>query len=223
MNSEEIKLMPEEGAYKARIDFPDNRTGKAILFMPGISSGPWGSMFDELAEKATKNGYLFLRFESWTNAEDLQKKTLGDIHREMDAAIEKIKEDGCTEINIVGKSFGGGVSLSYIPDSVKKLVLWAPAVGVKNKSNINYWINTALKNAEELTDIAVGHDYLKSLDLPIKIIHGTNDTIISLKNSEEIIQYLQKGTLSRIEGAEHSYNEEEHKMQVIKETLDFLT
>ncbi len=223
MRSVQTTLAVEDRRYTARIEAPEGETDEGVLVVPGISSGPWGGIFDGFAAGAVEAGVMVLRFESWETPAELQEKSLGGIHREIDAAVELLRERGCSTVSVVGKSFGGGVVLTHVPDYVAKIVLWAPTIGVGEESNVSQWLEKELGEAEELTDIRVGHAYLDGLDIPVKLLHGTDDPIMPLSNSEEICRHIKNASLVEISGAQHSYTEEAHKEQVITETLQFLT
>lgn len=215
-------LVTEGRKNKLKIEIPEKDTNKGIIFVPGISSGPWGEKYDKLSRKAVGNGFVFLRFEGWESSEDLQTKTLSEIHRQIDSAIEVLRDKGCEEISVIGKSFGGGVILTYGLDRFKKSVLWAPAIGVDRNSNIDYWKDKKLVKVEGLKEIKKSFEQLKDIDTPVKIVHGTSDPVIEYGNSEKIKENLKEGYLEKIKGAGHSYDKKENFAKVLTETITFL-
>lgn len=47
---------------------------------------------------------------------------------------------------------------------------------------------------------------LSKINYPVLIIHGTHDEVIPLDDSKRAVQYLPKGELEIIDGADHIFN-----------------
>ena len=181
-------------------------SNKGIIIIPGINSGPFGSPFDEVVEELSDD-YSFVRINAWEDAEDLEEITLKDLHDLIGEVCELLRSNGCESISVLGKSFGGQLALTYPENNnFEKLVLWAPAVGF-GENNVEKWRSTLLKHAQKATDISVGKAYLAKIDSEVKIIHGTEDQVVDIKNSKEICEALPKCEFEKVEGAGHSFDE----------------
>ncbi|EHK01809.1 hypothetical protein HRED_06892 [Candidatus Haloredivivus sp. G17] len=63
----------------------DPNSGRGLIIIPGISSGPLGSLFDEVVSQVSKD-YGIVRINAWNGADDLEKMTLKDLHDLIDEA-----------------------------------------------------------------------------------------------------------------------------------------
>jgi len=196
---------------------PDSSRGLVVI--PGISSGPFGSPFDEVVEEVSES-YSIVRLTGWEGAEDLEEITLKDLHDLIDEACELLSSNGYESISVLGKSFGGQLSLTYPRNNIfEKMVLWAPAIGI-GETNVEKWRSTLLKHAETATDISVDKDHLEQIDSEVKIIHGTGDQVVSIENSRKICEALSRCEFSEIEGSGHSFSKAHQEL--IAKTTSFL-
>lgn len=194
-------------------------SSRGLVIIPGISSGPFASPFDEVVEEVS-NEYSVVRINAWEDAEDLEEMTLKDLHDLIDEACELLSNNGCESISVLGKSFGGQLALTY-PDNhnFEKMVLWAPAAGF-GENNVEKWRSTLLKHAQTATEISVDEAYLENIDSEVKIIHGTEDVVVDVDNSRKICQALPKCEFQEIESAGHSFNSFEKDVAGL--TVEFL-
>ena len=63
---------------------------------------------------------------------------------------------------------------------------------------------------------------LYHINYPVLILHGTNDEVISIENSEKIVQENPKIILKPIKDSNYSYSNEEWLNKIIEETISFL-
>lgn len=190
----------------------EETVNRSLLVIPGISSDPYESPFNEVVDYAKEMGFSVVRLNQWSSSEDLEDKTLKDMHDLIDRALEKLDEEGYNYIGVLGKSFGGQLALTY-PHNERFdfMILWAPAVGLEG-DNVDKWISTPLGQASAATDISIDPSYLKNIDIPVKIIHGTDDEVVDLEVSEQLAQNLDKGELMRVEGGDHSFSSDKKKL-----------
>ncbi len=214
-----IKINNKE--VEAILHESENKSNKAIFLIPGASGKALTDRYDDLAKLLVEKGFAFLRYESWKNAEELNNKTLNIFHKELNDVMNFLEQKGYNEIGIVGKSFGGGMALTYRNPNVKSLVLWAPAIGVSKEDNFNKISDTKFKEFERTKQIKLSPDFLSELKIPILIIGGTNDDVVDLKESEEKIKILDNAELFVVDGADHSYKIPEHKRIVVERTVEF--
>ena len=166
-------------------------SSRGLIIIPGISSGPFGSPFEEVVEELSDDCSI-VRINAWEGAEDLEKMELKDLHDLIDEACELLRNNGCESISVLGKSFGGQLALTY-PENNKfeKMVLWAPAIDF-GEDNVEKWRSTLLKHAQTATDISVDKTYLEKIDSKAKIIHGTEDQAVDIENSRKICEALPR-------------------------------
>jgi len=199
---------------------PQNPSNKGAILLPGISGGAMSSRYDRLANALQEAGFYFLRLDLWKSEAELVKLSIKDIHSFLDKAFDFMKGEGCTEINFIGKSFGGGVLLTYKNKLTKKMVLWAPAISFGKESNFSGAKEKKLSEFKHFMDIKINKS--DTVDCPILVIHGTKDEIVPIKNSKEICKQLQNCNLERIEGAGHSYEKEGEMELVVEKAVGFL-
>jgi len=87
-------------------------SSKCLVVIPGISSEPFGSPFDEVVEQISES-YSIVRINAWNGAEDLEKMALKNLHDLIDEACELLKSNDCESISVLRKSFGGKLALTY--------------------------------------------------------------------------------------------------------------
>lgn len=90
---------------------------RGLIVIPSISSGPFGSPFDEVVEDVSNNR-LVVRIDAWERAEDLEEMSLQDLHDMIGKACELLEGNGCESIDVVGKSFGGMLALTYANNNI---------------------------------------------------------------------------------------------------------
>ncbi|MFP4038656.1 MAG: alpha/beta hydrolase [Candidatus Nanohaloarchaea archaeon] len=172
--------------------------------VPGISSGPFGSPFDEVVEDV-RGEFGVVRVDAWEGAEDLEGMNLKMLHARLYEAFELLKSNGCESVGLLGKSFGGQLGLTWPGnDQLDFMVLWAPAIGF-GEYNVDKWRSERLGKASEATDISVDEEYLESIDMATLIIHGTRDEVVSVENSRRICDALPNCNMETVEGADHSF------------------
>ncbi|PSH02354.1 MAG: hypothetical protein BRC26_00985 [Nanohaloarchaea archaeon QH_8_44_6] len=144
---------------------------------------------------------------------------MNSIFAEINDAIDYLKDQNDLKVFIVAKSFSAGMVLAGNIDNVDKTVLWAPAVGFQEKANIEELRDSKLGEVEEVTDIQINSEFLEH-KVPVKVIHGENDQVVQIENSESIVHNLPEAEIKRISETGHSY--EGKKNLVIEETIEFL-
>lgn len=155
-----------------------------LVVIPGISSGPFGSPFDEVVRNAD-NYCRVVRIDAWDDARDLEEMNLRDLHEILDDAIEELENSGHDQIHVLGKSFGGQLALTYPSNvSFESMILWAPAVGLGD-NNVEKWRSTSLDHASTATDITMDTSDLEALDVETLLVHGEKDQIVDVDTSKK--------------------------------------
>ena len=194
----------------------EESVNRSLIVIPGISSDPYDSPFEEVVSYAKDMGFSVVRLSQWNSSEDLEDKTLDDLYQLIDRALEKLDEEGYNYVGVLGKSFGGQLALTYPRNErFDFMILWAPALGI-NSNTVDKWKSTVLGQASSATDISIDPSSLGGIDVPVKIIHGTEDEVVDVSVSESIAQSLGKGEVIKIDGADHSFSS--NKKRLISES-----
>lgn len=193
----------------------DRATG--VVVIPGAGHGPHGDIFDVAAYELAVEGSHVVRMETWESREELEAKTLGEIHAEVDAMVDGLRARGCSTVSVLAKSFGGGVALTRVPEAVERFVLWEPVVevGVDPAESTD--------PADRIGDgegIAVGIDTLDHVDVPVRILCGDAERGVPIEECRAIVDAVADGDLTVIPDATHWFNT--NRTAIVEATLDYL-
>ncbi|MFC7073755.1 alpha/beta hydrolase [Halovenus rubra] len=200
----DVTLEVGDKNFPGRLNVPDRSSEHGVLMVPGSGHGPFGDIFLRFARTAAKDGHHVARFETWPFPEVLEEKTEEDFSREIDASVDFLQSQGCSTVTVVAKSFGGRVVLEHLPETVDRLVLWAPAIMAGD-----YEEKPSLTE-EELADI----------DIPVRILQGDEDEVVSVENAASLVDGLPNGELVELSGENHSFRGDYER--IIDETMAFL-
>lgn len=218
MRSEEITLEVNESTYTGRLDAPEGGSDRGVVVRPGANHGPYGDIFDQFARAAADGGFGCLRFESWNDEHPIGEKSIRELHDELDAAVDFLYDAGCTDVSLVGKSFGGGMALTYVPDAIDRMVLWAPAAKLGEESNVFEEVDTALEDRDLPV---IDETLLGEIDAATLLLVGSADETVSLGEARTIVDALPEAELSVLDGADHSFTGAVQD-RVVSETVAFL-
>lgn len=216
---------------------PDMPQGQPTVFVHGGGvTREEGGFFARLASGLADAGLPSLRFdfrahgESEGRQEDL---TIAGVANDIRAATDLVcAETGSNQANVLGASFGGGISAFYTArhqPNVRRLVLINPLLNYKVRfvDDKPYWQAERINKAagqELATQGFVAHSptfklgrallnevfYLKPheelgyITTPTLILHGTGDTFIPVKSSRDAVtRFGGDARLIEIEGAQH--------------------
>ena len=166
--------------------------------------------------------------------------------------VERLIKNGYKKIYIVGHSMGGVISCSLALKykEIKKIVLAAPAfeylfsdhtikgdkVSIKQglcvlkrfnciKEVLSRMIKVPKKTIKEFRKLVdTNQDVINKLNIPVLIIHGTNDDIVPCNSSIKIfdkIPSLSKKLLV-VKNLSHRVFKDVKQNEIISETVDFL-
>ncbi len=177
----------------------NNDTGSdyCVVLISGVSGRALSSRYDKLAKELNKNNISLARCDFWENKEDLISLSETQIHRMIDEFIEFLQNTNFKKFSLIGKSYGGKITLSHRNEKIKSMFLWAPAIDLNESSNLN------------------------ELDIKIGVLQGTKDEIVSVENSKRLVEALPNAELIILEGADHSYKEEPYSTRLVEETVKF--
>jgi uncharacterized protein len=167
---------------------------KSLLVLAhGAGAGMTHTFMENLAAQLAEHSigtvrYNFPYMEKGSKRPDVPavaEKTVGAVL----ASTLEIFTD--TPIFLGGKSFGGRMSSQFVsnqkPAGVKGLVFYGFPLHAPGKSEIH--------RAE----------HLKSINIPMLFLQGTNDALASLALIERVCKGLPSATLIKFEGADHSF------------------
>lgn len=223
----------------------------AVILFHGFLGARDSDLLCDIEAECLKRNIAVVKFDFDGHGESGGKLSDMNAYSELLDASKIIdytrKLDFVTDIYIVGHSMGGvvgGMIAGHYRDIVKKLVLLAPAGGMKRDAQLGNYFGTeydsdAIPDLFPVTSEARGiNDYLGGFffrvakTLPIYevssqfeketlIIHGTNDEAVSCESSKLYKEYLPQAELILIEGENHALNAFERE-SVVKKTADFL-
>jgi len=203
MCAKDVTLEVGDDSYPGRLNVPEEPTGQGLLMVPGGGHGPFGDIFLRFARRAADDGYTVARFETWPFPADLEKPG-EEFEAELEASVEFLQEQGCSTITVIAKSFGGRVTVQHLPDDVDRLVLWAPVVLFGDHDD------SPSVTAAELAEI----------DIPVRLLQGEEDDVVSVENAEQLVGALPEGELVTLPGEDHSFGRDPGR--IMDETMDFL-
>ncbi|MEW1837781.1 alpha/beta fold hydrolase [Nonomuraea angiospora] len=216
-------------------DVPEGTPATVLVHGGGVTREE-GGFFSRLALGLADVGLPSLRFDFRAHGESEGKQedlTIAGVVNDIRAAVDYIcGELGSEQTNIVGASFGGGISAFYAsryPEAVRRLVLFNPLLNYKNRfvDDKPYWQDDYINGdaAQELAaqgfvrhspTFKLGrallnevfylqpHMELGNITTPTLLVHGTGDTFIPVQSSRDAIRrFGGDARLIEIAGAQH--------------------
>jgi dipeptidyl aminopeptidase/acylaminoacyl peptidase len=226
---------------------PDSEEYPIIIYVHGYTSDRNSSKAKKLGELFPKKGIgLFAidlsgRGESEGKFEDT---TLTQYIDDLKCAIDEMSKH-TNKIGVVGNSLGGIVSLQETAkdNRVNALALLSPVSTFPHKSKRREFSPEGVKEWKEKGHIftesgrfgklklnfSYYEDGLKygdysvyeKIDIPVLIVHGTDDKSVPLEESKELIKHLKSHKLIILEGADHNYTNPDDFNKVMEETRNF--
>lgn len=216
-NSQIIKI----GNSSVKLTSPTEPKG-VILLLPGISGGILSGKFLNLEAAIVKEGYSFVGVEIWKDLDDLESMTVDEVFKKLDFVVNHLKKEGYKIVMGIGKSFGATIFLLYENDAINKKILIAPVISIEEENNIEKNKQIKLKALSSLMDLKINDAFLKMKQYPILIIHGKDDAVISIKNSDRLSHQLPNACLVSIEKADHTFKDEDSEKGLIDAVISFV-
>jgi len=232
---------------------PKMKTSTAIILAHGITvDKDEDGIFIKLAQTLEKNGYAVFRFDFRGHGESEGKSidlTIAGEILDLKAAVQEVKNEGYTEIGLLGASFGGGSAALYAAsnqDDIRCLCLWNPSLNYDHTflHPTLPWIRERKKHmAKDLAEqgwttlgsrkYVIGKQLFDemaqlqpfsafaNITIPTMILHGDKDAHVPYEDSKEYVTALPQGELVTIIDAEHGFHEVGETDQAIDATLHF--
>ena len=201
----------------------DEKSSSLIILIHGFLSSKEDLYF--IAENLSKKGHDVLSLDMYAHGEsegDFKNLTISKCVSDLHEIISSFKEmKTYSTYSLFGHSIGGYITLSYCVkySDINSIVLSAPV------SDFNDLFKTAdfkeWKENNMLTDKILGlnirlnydffidgiemFDYEKAKNMQVKtlIIHGSEDSIVPVEQSNKLTKALKHSTLYLISNAEH--------------------
>lgn len=149
-------------------------------------------------------------------------KGVSNIHAAI-REIEKNSKADSTRIAGVGASFGGNALLLAAPDepSITVLALKSPCCFIAEAFACEIGLDKVEKWSVEGYSEEAGFNYdafldsynhntyaaAKRIKAPVRVVHGSKDSAVPIRQSMDLMKFLENGSLTVIEGADHWYSE----------------
>ncbi|MDP3917811.1 MAG: alpha/beta hydrolase [Candidatus Woesebacteria bacterium] len=209
---------------------------KAVIIAHGFTSNKDRPRHIKLAQTLSNEGIAAFRIDFGGSGESSDRKIT--IKAEIDdllSAINLLKEMDYSKVGVLGESLGGIVALEAYNSDIKAMVLWAPVTISRDKYKdlTDEQINDVkikgfyIRNKDD-RKFKIPNEYLEELkkinreqvldkvNIPVMIVHGTADDLIPLKDSQEAINLLPKGSkLEVIDNWEHGDHKMDESMDII--------
>ncbi len=203
---------------------PKQKKTRAVLFVPGINAEKQLPLYEMLKDQLNKGGIHSECLKVWNASTDLGEMCIAKIVERIHESVSSLLEMGYTDIYGIGKSFGGGMLLAANDKRINILILWAPAIGFSetDEGNFNEMKSKPFSDIDPLLSITLGKNFLREIDIPVHIVHGTSDDAVSIENSETLNTMLSNSKLHLIEGMGHSPKKDEEVIELVHVTMEAL-
>ena len=248
MNQEKIIFQNSKG-QKLVGDFysPNAKNFPVVIFVHGYTSDKNTSKGRRLGELLPAKGIgIFVIDLSGRGESDgkFEDTTITQYIDDLKCAINEMTKY-TNKIGVVGSSLGGLVSLQETAkdNRVNALALLSPVSTFPHKSRRKEFSPEGVKEWKEKgftftesgrfgmlkLNFSYYEDGLKygdysiyeKIDIPVLIVHGTDDKSVQLEESKELIKHLKNHKLIPLEGADHRYTNQDDFDKVIEETTKF--
>ncbi|MFQ5728792.1 MAG: alpha/beta hydrolase family protein [Waddliaceae bacterium] len=228
----------------------------AVLFCHGLAGQKTGQhrMYVLLSECLSKIGVASMRFDfrgSGDSEESFAEMSLKGEVSDAGKALEFLSQQpniDPTRMGIFGRSFGCAIAVmaSHRFGKVKSIALWAPVF------NANQWeehwemfqtnqvdkeqrqelmrINGQLPSMsfyEELFNMTIDKELDSLKKIPLLLIHGENDPIVSIKHSEKYEEARKQASgetkFIRLPHSDHDFTHPEEKLEAINHTCQWFS
>jgi len=194
-NAERFELKAADGTLLVGWWLPPKRDDKPVfLYFHGNANG--------LARRATRFGYmaqdgsgvLAMSYRGYGGSGGATSEAA--IHADARLILSELSKRVAPErIVLFGESLGTGVALRLAAEAkVKGVILDSPYLSVMERARAQYpWLPVSLLLADQFRS----DQFIKQVDEPIFIFHGTADRVIPVEDSEKLAVLGRPGQVTR--------------------------
>ena len=216
---------------------PKEKTKKCVVLCHGITvDKDEDGIFTKLANNLTEKGFATFRFDFRGHGESEGKSeemTVSGEKRDLDSAVEFLKDIGYEEFGLLAASFGGGAVSYFTAENqsiVKVIVFYNGSLNYdhllnpKESWSKKYFGPDQMEKLEKEGFIFIGSRHFKigknlikemkslkpweqllNLDIPMLFVHGDKDEHIPYEESVKYSEKVKKGKCVVIKGAKHGF------------------
>lgn len=219
-----------------------------IILAHGFSTNKNSYTYVSLSNNLDTHNISSFRFDFYGHGESdgkFESITISEAVDDILNAIKFLKEKGFRKIGLMGGSFGGIASMmaaskskdlyllvlkspvsNYLEKemetkSIKELKQWKKKgyryyeSGDGRKLKLNYTFYEDFKNND-------GYKAAVKIKIPTLIVHGNKDEIVPYEQSVKTSKLIPNCTLYIVKGANHRYENEKHKAEVLQAMTRFI-
>lgn len=215
----------------------EEKSSNLVVLLHGFLASKEDLYF--IAENFSKKGLdvlcldLYAHGESEGNFNELTiSKCVNDLH-EIISSFREMKS--YSKYSLLGYSIGGYIALSYCSkfSGINSIVLCAPVSDFKDlfkSADLKEWkTNNMLKDRSLSLNINLNYDFYqdgieifsyekaKKMNIKTLIVHGSNDDVVPLEQSNNLTNALKRSILHIISSAEH-----DNLFSVDKKVMDLM-
>jgi pimeloyl-ACP methyl ester carboxylesterase len=205
---------------------PNISKDEVVIIVHGFSSFSKSHLPDELAKININSFRIDLDNRGKSEPDFQEEASISNYMNTLESAIDLAKSRGYKSVSLLGISFGGNVVLatSLKHPEIKRIVLMAPSIDYpsavksrfskgeleksKKEGYYSQLVSTGEKVKVNYSCLEDSQKYVmfgkaKNINIPVLIIHGTEDEEVDCRGSEKIIKEFSNGKLILIQGASH--------------------
>jgi len=220
---------------------------EVVIMVHGYSANKDVGSIRQIAEELSRKNINSFRIDLDGCGESegkFEEQTITSSINDTISAIELMKKEGYTKIDLFGLSAGGltvmATALKY--PEINKIALGAPVsdypsqrLKTKGQKYIDEWREKGYNYREswdgrkirvnysfyEDSKNYVMYDKVKNIKCPVLIVHGTADDKVDLEDSKKVIKGFPDGKLIILKDADHFLRINEDRIKSIKLFVDW--
>ena len=227
---EKIFIKSKNGNKLACLIAKPEKVEGLVVSSQGFGSTKNTPPYQFLLNELSKLGFIVVVFEYQGLGEsegEFREKTatrdLEDLRAVIDYAYNSFEFDK-EKLFVCGESFGGFTALNLVLEDniIKGLVLKSPVSDFEETYLYLKGCRRYFLNFDDFYEDGKKYDVyskVSQIKIPVKIIHGDADTIVSIEQSKKLLILLPNAELKIIKGANHNF--EGHKEELNSQTIKF--
>ena len=218
-----------------------------IIFCHGLRSSKESGKTLGIIEGLAKKGIASLRFDFSGHGDsegNFTEVTFSKATEDLLSVIDYVNTLSYKHIGLVGSSFGGNAAIfaSLEISDLLGMALRCPVSDYKEETEVLYtkeqmqaWKDTGVnvEYHDDGTSFSLGYDfYLDGLErvaypiaenitVPTLVVHGDNDEMVPLSQSEKLVSLMPQAQLHIVKEADHRFSTESHQKEMIDAIVTF--